>query len=246
MPDAYRFRVDGHIPVLKVHDEPRPGPAVIMLHGLFSKADDHHRELEWLAKWGLAAVGVDAPHHGARRDAWLDGMSSLGPADAHARFLSIVREAVPQVSRVIDHVVAEGHGPIGLAGVSFGAFTALAVAAEDSRVQATVSLLGSPDWTPREGPVTEELRELMGHAPVHRPGDCARHPLLLLNAGRDEVVPAQQARDFAHRLWREFPAQGAHVAHYEYPESGHTMRPEDWDDAWGRALGFFRRVLYRE
>ncbi|NOK10692.1 dienelactone hydrolase family protein [Corallococcus exercitus] len=246
MSAEYRFRVDGHIPVLKVHDEPRPGPAVIVLHGLFSNADAHRRELEALAYWGLAAVGVDAPHHGSRRDGWLDGMPSLGPADAHARFLSFIREAVPDVSRVIDHVVGEGHGPIGLVGVSFGAFTALAVAAEDSRVQATVSLLGSPDWTPRDGHVTEELRGLMQHAPVHRPWDCARNPLLLLNAGRDQVIPAHQARDFAHRLWGEFPGLGAHVGHHEYPESDHTMREEDWNDAWGRTLGFLRRTLYRE
>ncbi|RKI75388.1 alpha/beta hydrolase [Corallococcus sp. AB049A] len=243
MPDAYRFLVDGRIPVLKVHGEPRPVPAVIVLHGLFSNADDQRAELEALAAWGLAAVGVDAPHHGARRDAWLDGMHSLGPSDAHARFLSFIREAVHDVSRVIDHVVAEGHGPIGLAGVSFGAFTALAVAAEDSRVQATVSLLGSPDWAPPDGHVTDELRELMRHAPVHRPWDCARHPLLLLNAGRDRLVPAHQARDFAHRLWRDFPQLGSHVTHYEYPESDHTMRPEDWHDAWGRALPFLRRTL---
>lgn len=246
MPDEYRFRVDGHIPVLKVHYEPRPGPAVIVLHGLFSNADAQRGELESLAKWGLAAVGMDAPHHGARRDGWLDGMPSLGPTDYHARLLYFIREAVPEVSRVIDHVVGEGHGPIGLAGVSFGAYTALAVAAQDSRVQATVSLLGSPDWTPRDGHVTDELRWLMQDAPVHRPWDCARHPLLLLNAGRDALVPAHQARDFAHRLWREFPWLGSHVGHHEYPESDHYMRAEDWNDAWGRALGFLRRTLYRE
>jgi len=121
MPDAYRFRVDGHIPVLKVHYEPRPGPAVVVLHGLFSNADAQRWELEALAKWGMAAVGMDAPHHGARRDGWLDGMPSLGPTDYHARLLYFIREAVPEVSRVIDHVVGEGHWPIGLADVSFGA-----------------------------------------------------------------------------------------------------------------------------
>jgi hypothetical protein len=39
---------------------------------------------------------------------------------------------------------------------------------------------------------------------------------------------------------------GAHVEHYEYPESDHMMRPQDWDDVWNRALGFLRRHLYRE
>ncbi|HEX8825549.1 MAG TPA: alpha/beta hydrolase [Archangium sp.] len=246
MPDEYRFFVDGRIPVLKLHYEPRPGPAVIMLHGLGANADGQRWELDALAKWGLSAVGVDAPHHGARRDGWLDEMARLGPPESHARLLHAVREAAHDVSRVIDHVVSEGHWPIGLAGISFGAYTALTVAAQDSRVQATVSILGSPDWTPREGPITDEIRELMHHAPVHRPWDCARHPLFLVNAGRDSVVPPHWARDFARNIWEHHPHLGSHVEHYEYPESDHTMREQDWNDAMSRTLGFLRRHLYRE
>jgi hypothetical protein len=244
MPDEYRFFVDGRIPVLKVHHEPRPGPAVLVLHGLGANADTQRGELNALATWGLSAVGVDAPHHGARRDGWLDDMERLGPPESHARLLHAIREAAHDVSRVIDHVAAEGHWPIGLAGISFGAYTALLVAANDSRVQATVSILGSPDWTPREGPITDEIRWLMQYAPVHRPWDCARHPLFLINAGRDGVVPPHWARDFAQRIWQWHP--GLHVEHFEYPESDHMMRQEDWDDAWRRALGFLRRTLYRE
>jgi uncharacterized protein len=244
MPDEYRFFVDGRIPVLKTHDEPRPGPAVIVLHGLHANADSNRWELDALAQWGLAGVGVDAPHHGARRDGWLDEMGWIGYPDFHARLLHAVREAAHDVSRVIDHLTHEGHWPIGIAGVSFGAYTALTVAANDSRVQATVSFLGSPDWTPREGPITDEIRWLMGHAPVHRPWDCARNPVFLINGGRDTVVPPHWSRDFAHRVWHWHP--GLHVEHYEYPESEHMMRQEDWDDAWRRALGFLRRHLYRE
>ncbi|QRN95543.1 alpha/beta hydrolase [Archangium violaceum] len=246
MPDEFRFFVDGRIPVLKMHYEPRPGPAVLVLHGLGANADAQRWELNALATWGLSAIGVDAPHHGARRDAWLDEMSWLGPPESHARLLHAILEAAHDVSRVIDHVASEGHWPIGLAGISFGAYTALTVAANDSRVQATVSILGSPDWTPREGPITDEIRELMHHAPVHRPWDCARHPLLLLNAGRDSVVPPHWARDFARTLWEWHPGLGSHVEHFEYPESDHMMRQEDWDDVWRRALGFLRRHLYRE
>ncbi len=240
MPDTYRFLVDGRIPVLKLHDEPRPPPAVLVLHGLGADAETQRGELNAVARAGWSAVGVDAPHHGTRRDAWLDEMDRLGPPDFHTRLLHAVREAARDVSRVIDHLVHEGHGPIGLVGISFGAYTALAVAMDDPRVQATVSLLGSPDWAPREGPLTDELRALMHHAPVHRPRDCARHPLLLVNAGRDTVVPPQAARDFARRL-REMPDLQAD--YLEYPESDHMMRPQDWEDCWDRALAFLGRHL---
>jgi hypothetical protein len=245
MPNEYRYFVDGRIPVLKVHDEPRPGPAVIVLHGLYANADAQRGEMNALASWGLSAVGVDAPHHGARRDGWLDDMSWIGPPDFHSRLLHAVREAAHDVSRVIDHVVHEGHWPIGVAGISFGAYTALTVAAQDSRVQATVSILGSPDWTPRDGHITDEIRWLMGQAPVHRPWDTARHPVFLLNAGRDSLVPPHWARDFARTVWEHYPHLGANVEHYEYPESDHMMRPEDWDDVWRRSLGFLQRHLYR-
>jgi uncharacterized protein len=243
MPDEYRFLVDGRIPVLKLHFEPRPGPAVLVLHGLGADAETQRGELNTLAHRGLSAVGVDAPHHGARRDGWLDERERLGPPEAHARLLHAIRESTRDVSRVIDHVIHEGHGPIGLVGISFGAYTALTVAMEDSRVRATVSLLGSPDWSPREGPITEELHELMRHAPVHRPWDCARHPLLMVNAGRDSVVPPHGARDFARTLWQGLPGWGSHVEYVEYPESDHMMRQQDWEDSWDRTLGFLRRHL---
>lgn len=245
MPDEYRFLVDGHIPVLKLHFEPRPGPAVLVLHGLGANADIQRAELNALTRGGFSAVGVDAPHHGARRDAWLDELDRLGPTERHTRMLHAVRESARDVSRVIDYVVREGHGPIGLVGISFGAYTALAVAMDDARVQATVSLLGSPDWSPQEGPLTDELRELMHHAPVLRPRECARHPLLLVNAGRDTVVPAHWARDFARRLHEEGPdGWGSHVEYVEYPESDHMMRPQDWDDCWNRTIGFLQHHLH--
>jgi len=243
MPGEHRFFVDGHIPVLKIHDEPRPAPVVIVLHGLGAGAEVQRKEMHSLAASGLSAAGIDAPHHGARRDAWLDEMEHLGPPESHVRLLQGVRQAAAEVSRVIDHLVREGHGPIGLAGISMGAYTALAVATEDSRVQATASILGSPDWTPRSGPVTDELRALMRHAPVHRPADCARRPLRLFNAGRDVHVPARWSREFARSVAERHPTLAAHVEYVEYPESDHFMRPQDWDDLWGRTLSFFRTEL---
>jgi hypothetical protein len=240
MPDEHRFFVDGRIPVLKVHFEPRPGPAVIVLHGLGASSEVQRPELISLAHSGLTAVSMDAPHHGARRDGWLDEMDRLGLPHSHERLLQLILEAAPDVSRVIDHLVYEGHGPIGLAGISLGAYTALTVATWDARVRATVSILGSPDWTPRDGNITHEMRQLMHHAPVHRPRDLARHPLMLVNAGRDGLVPAHWARDFARRIHEHEHWPERYVEYIEYPESDHMMRPEDWEDLWKRARGFLR------
>lgn len=231
----FRFLVAGTIPVLKVHFEPRPVPAVVVLHGLGASAEVNRGELESLAHTGFAAVGVDAPHHGRRRDGWLDTMGSLQDLGAHVRFLQLLHEAIPEVSRVIDHLQDEGHWPISLLGISMGAFTALGVARRDRRVAATVSILGSPDWSFRGGAHPPELEALAREAPVYEPLALTRAPLLLLNAGRDTDVPPDAARSFAAAN------AGPNVEYVEYPESEHLVRPDDWADLWQRALGFLAR-----
>ncbi|MEW5742285.1 MAG: alpha/beta fold hydrolase [Myxococcota bacterium] len=237
-PGEHRFLVDGVIPVLKVHHEPRPEPAVVVLHGLGASTEVQLPELSSLADAGLVAAAIDAPHHGRRRDAWLDELEKLAGGAAHLRFLELLQEAIPEVSRVIDHLQREGHHPVGLLGISLGAFTALGVARADARVACTVSILGSPDWRPLTGEPDEAMVELMRAAPVFAPEATARAPLLLMNAGRDTVVPPDASRAFAHRLTGTHP-----VEYVEFPESDHLMRPGDWTELWARALRFLRRHL---
>lgn len=228
----FHFRIDERLPVLKVHGDPRPKPAVVVLHGLGAPAEVQRAELYALAQAGLTAVGVDAPHHGQRRDAWLDEQAVLGEPAAHARMLQLLLEWVPEVSRVVDHLEAEAHGPIAVLGISMGAYAALKVACADARVAATVSILGSPDWAPVRGEVTDEVRASMAQAPLHTPDALKRAPVYFFNAGLDGVVPPRAAREFAE----------AHQLPYaEYPESEHLMRPDDWHDVWRRALAFLRR-----
>jgi uncharacterized protein len=107
-------------------------------------------------------------------------------------------------------------------------------------MRATVSILGSPDWSPRDGHITPGIHHLMQYAPVHRPEELARHPLLLMNAGQDHSVPAHHARDFAWRVRAHYPWLGQHVEYIEYPESDHFVRPQDWSDLWWRALNSLR------
>jgi alpha-beta hydrolase superfamily lysophospholipase len=230
----FRFQV-GVVPVLKVHGDPRPRPAVVVLHGLRGSAEAQRKELVSLAQAGITAVALDAPHHGQRRDGWLEALDAEGGTRGHARFLRLIIEAVPEVSRVIDHLVTEGHGPIAVLGISMGAYTALAVARAEPRVAATVSILGTPDWKPARSRETDEVRELMRQAPVHAPQELTRAPLLFLNAGKDTSVPPHAAREFASK----HAARG--VEYVEYPDSDHLMRPEDWAELWQRALDFLRR-----
>lgn len=231
----YRFHV-GAVPVLKVHHEPRPRAAVLVLHGLGASAETQRKELQALADAGLTAVGVDAPHHGRRRDdAWFDVLEHASPLEMHARILEHVEAAAAELPRVLDHLHSEGHGPFGVLGISLGAYTALALAADDARLRATVSLLGSPDWSARSDPKHHHPR--MDRAPMHRPAALLRHPVLFINAGRDVNVPARFSRAFVKRV------NHPNAHHVEYPHSDHFMRPQDWEDAWARSVDFLRHHL---
>jgi len=233
----------GQIPALEMTAEPRPSRAVLVFHGLGASAEVQRPELELLARAGYRAVGLDAPHHGSRRDQWLDAMAAARPPESQVLLTGLLREAVPEVRAAIDELLAAGCGAVGLIGVSMGGYLALAAATEDARALATVSLLGSPDWAPRTGPVSDELRARMADSPAARSAELLRHPVLLVNAALDEHVPARLAREFARAVAERHPELAQRLAYVEYPASGHFMREQDWRDAWQRTLAFLGQHL---
>lgn len=218
-------------------------PAALLLHGLGASKEVQQKEASSLACAGLVAVSVDAPHHGARRTPLLDEIAAATGAAAHELFLRMLREAIAEVPLLVDHLRREGCGPIGVIGISMGAYAALGAAAADPRIEVVVSILGSPEWSPPHGEISAAARAWMSEAPVYRPERFPPRALLLGNAGRDVHVPPHGARAFAEAL-RPYYAQWPERLHYEeYPESGHFMREGDWEDLWGRAVEWLRRWL---
>ena len=219
----------------------RPGvtrPSVIVLHGLGASKEAHRKEMESLATAGLHVVAMDAPHHGARRSPWLAQMDRATGAEAHLLFLRMLPLLVYDVLALAHELRDRGHGPVGLLGISMGAFAALDAASRDDVVTCTVSILGSPDWSPRQGPVTSEMEPLVARAPIRRPEGFAPRPLFLANAGQDVHVPPAPARRLADLLRPHYAACPERLVHLEYAHSGHFMREEDWADMWPRAVGF--------
>lgn len=225
-----RFSFDtprGPVPALGVgpSDGPLP-PAVLLLHGLGAWKDVHLPELNALAADGWLAIAPDLPHHGDRDDGFLRALEQADAVERHARFLALVEETAEEVSWLLDRCLAWGCPSVSLVGISYGAFTALSVAARDRRPRAVVSLLGSPDWSGPAGG-TADGRARQARAP--RADDLAATALLLIQAGRDEIVLADGARALHATLTAR---AGSRVALREYPSSGHEMAPADWDDAW--------------
>jgi hypothetical protein len=242
---AIEFDIGGpRVPALVTREENAPkSAAVLFLHGLSASKEVQAREAASLAHAGLTAVTLDAPHHGARRSPLLDAIMAATGAPAHAILLRMLREAIGEIPRVVDHLLREGYGPIGIAGISMGAFTALGAAAADPRLAVIVSILGSPDWWPPKGQIDDAARPWLDEAPVRRPERFPPRPLLIANAGRDESVPPEPARRFAAALEPHYAPFPERLRYIEYPESGHFMREEDWNDMWGNTVEWLTRHL---
>jgi pimeloyl-ACP methyl ester carboxylesterase len=233
-----------HVPALITREEGAPrSAAVLFLHGLSSSKEIHDRESTSLARAGLTAVALDAPHHGARRSPLLDAIMEATGAPAHAILLRMLREAIGETSRVVDYLLREGYGPIGIAGISMGAFAALGAAAAEPRLAAVVSILGSPDWWPVKGEIDDAVRPWLAEAPARHPERFPPRPLLIANAGRDENVPPEPARRFAEALRPYYAPFPDRLRYIEYPESGHFMREPDWNDLWHNTVEWLVRHL---
>jgi len=221
-----------------------PGPPVLLLHGFSSTppgAGD--KDASSHAAAGFTVLAVEAPHHGARRSPLVDAVIEAQGPPAHELFLRIVRESVAELPAVVDRALREYGGPLGVVGISMGAYTALAAAVIEPRLSVVVSILGSPDWSPRQGEPTPTNRAWLAEAPMHHPERFPPRALFLANATRDVNVPPAASRAFTaalRPLYADFPDR---LEYREYPDSEHFMREVDWHDLWGRTLAWLGRFL---
>lgn len=196
--------------------------AVLFFHGLTADASVHAPELALLASVGLLAVGVDAVGHGARRYAdFAARFPGAGPRQ-WASLLEVVRGTAAEVPSVLDALGAFGVTRAGLAGVSLGGYVtyAAALGRRDPRVRAAAPLLASPDWGEGEA-----------DSPHLQAGTAFPVALLAQTAALDAVVPPAGARALHARLLPRYAASPERLAYREYPDSGHHMREEDWEQA---------------
>ena len=142
---------------------PGSGRRVVLLHGVQSSAATMARTARALAADGWEASALDMPGHGTTR--WLDGAED----DARYERPNVVRLVATAVAAVADRPALIGH--------SWGADTALGIAAGGARLERTV-LIDPPALTPAEAEAlgAGEIGEL-------RPGDLAAARGLIEAAG---------------------------------------------------------------
>ena len=131
---------------------------------------------------------------------------------------------------LVDFLQGEGYRRFSLMGISLGGMLAFGAPLVEPRLQAVVAILGCPHW----GVFTEcsaRYRRLSPHLSRDAFGETR---LLAWNGALDEHIHTPVTRAFMEELQLLFPQH----QYLEYPESGHFMRPQDWEDGWRASLNF--------
>ncbi len=246
MKDTETFDIpvtNNRVPALLVPAQSPSRGTVLVYPGLGASKEIQLKELNWLAAAGFNALAIDAPHHGARADGYLENLANFQGVDLHGEVMQIVDEALAELPAIIDFCLARLQGQIGLTGISLGGFITFGGPLADRRLAAVVPILGSPDWRPKSGNPSPKLRGLMAKAAVNFPASFAPCPVLAINAGKDGHVPPDSARRFIEDLRPYYHACPEHLQYSEYPESDHFMREADWQAVWRQTIGWFARFL---
>lgn len=203
--------------------------AVLLFHGLRTHKESLQAEARVLEDAGLSPFLIDAPHHGARRDDFLDTMPDTSTPEGWRRLLVILREARDEIPAHVDAALAAGHERVAIMGVSMGAYIALAAATVEPRLSAIVSILGSPDWGEAD-------------AAIHSPDAFPPRALMMLNGSRDENVKPDGARALFAALRPRYEARGLgdRLVHREW-DSPHFVPAEMWHDMIATATTFLVR-----
>jgi len=144
-----------------------------------------------------------------------------------ARDPEFARATVERLEKVVEGLVAEGAGPVGVVGFCFGGTYAFALAAADDRVAAAVPFYG-------QAPADEQIAAI----------SC---PVLAIYGGTDERLMADLPRVRAAAR-----SAGVDLTDKVYPEAGHAFFndtnagsyvPAAAADAWRLTLDFLAEHL---
>lgn len=130
------------------HRDELPRPTMVLLHS-WMQPDTWLEEvtlLPWLARrLGVNVARMQLPYHGRRRPecSWLDG-ELFWTADL-VRTFEAIRQSVADARALTSWLLANGHGPVGVAGLSLGGMMTLALAALDERLDFAIPIAAHLD-----------------------------------------------------------------------------------------------------
>ena len=204
---------------------------VIALHGFTMGRPWIDAHVLMAAQWftlGFDVVLPILPFHGPRAPRWARySGEAFGSWDV-GRLNEAVRQAVHDVDVVRRWLLASGHGPVGMIGLSLGGYLtalmaglcpdlsfAIPVAAPSSLTWLPQRLFRLGQWSPLRLPVAAEILDAAYrvHSPLTYPLAIPRERVFIVGGLGDGVVPPAQVE----ALWRHWGEPGIH-----WFNGGHT------------------------
>ena len=233
-----RKKMIGDIPVRLVYKKSRKTASqngcILFYHGLGASKDKQLKEVEDLACLGFFVVGVDNVGHGDREFDDFEERFLENNSDRVKNIISAVLQTASEITLLIDWLTNNKiliNGKLGIAGISMGAFITYAIPMFDDRPKTVVAILGSPQW------------DGFPESPHNKIQIYSKLSLLSLNAGKDDVVPTEQTKEFHLKLKKHYLDYEQRFKYFEYPNSGHFMEEDDWDKCWDQCLKWFKDRL---
>ncbi|MDF1665825.1 MAG: alpha/beta hydrolase [Planctomycetota bacterium] len=228
-------RVLAGIPIRVVTKTTAYRGTVLFYHGFMSAIEHQTKELRSLAERGYMAIGVDSVGHGQRLFPDFEARFSNSNLSHDDNYQSLLKDSVNEIPQLVDALIHEGlakDASLGIAGISMGGYISFGASLKEPRLKVIAPILGSPNWSDED----PESPHMQGDRFYPR-------ALLVQNAGEDVNVPPRFARSFVESLRSSYSAQPERLQYYEFPESSHFMREDDWNELWGNVLQHFDRFL---
>ena len=212
---------------------------VIILHGLECSKDVQIPEITRLSSEGFFALTLDAPHHGSRNDGLIELMQDKPRREGFQLMLATIFQEAQEVSMLVKQFKEAGK-KVCVGGISMGGYATYALMRMPYKPDLFAPFLANPNF--RAGRYSElppSLAELSG--PADHLDEIYPSSIFMFNGGSDTVVDASGAREFYNKLKPYYKDKPEKLEYYEYPESDHLMKPEDWFDGWSKFLARLRR-----
>jgi len=220
--------LNGRIPALLCFEESPEIAAkrgtILFYHGLTVCKETNLKELESLASRGFLSIGIDNAGHGERAF----DHSKFEDDVKNEVFLEMVRDTVKEIPELINELIGMRlayPSKIGVCGISMGGFITYGAVALDKRIAAAAPILGSPSW---DGAGSPHLT----------PEKFFPTAVLSQNAGSDECVAPEHARNFHGILEKYYAGKKENIEYIEYAGEAHMVSEGAWNILWGKALGW--------
>ncbi len=208
---------------------------VLFYHGLAANKETGKKELTSLAQAGYLAVAIDNVGHGERRYEDFDHRFSSTNPNLEADFTEAVAETAQEVPKLIDALCSRygaKEDKIAIAGISMGGFITYRAIQVDKRLKVATPILGSPQWKIKDS--------RSPHENINEFYPCA---ILSQNAGADESVPPQAARELHEQLVHHYGEEPNRQKYVEFANVGHFMPEHDWNELWSNVLDWLKEHL---